>query len=135
MADSLHYNSFNDSQYRYNIEWIMFTMNEDTEIYELQADVCLALANPKRIQIINLLKSGELSVGEMTKAMGINKANLSQHLTILRQKGIVRTRREGTVIYYRIGNAKIIDACAIMRDVLTEALKNQERTAQDVLKG
>jgi ArsR family transcriptional regulator len=105
---------------------------EDTTIYELQSEICLALANPKRLQILNLLKNGEMSAGEMVKAMKIPKANLSQHLSVLKQKGIVSSRREGTSIYYSITHPKITDACSIMRSVLMESLKEQENLARQV---
>jgi len=105
---------------------------EDTTIYELQSDICLALANPKRLQILNLLKNGEMSAGEMVRLMKIPKANLSQHLSVLKQKGIVSSRREGTSIYYSITHPKITDACSIMRSVLMESLKEQEHLAKQV---
>jgi ArsR family transcriptional regulator len=106
---------------------------EDTKIFELQADICLALANPKRLQILSLLKNGEMSVGEMVRTMKVPKANLSQHLSILRQKGIVLARREGTNIYYRIGHPKITEACSIMRGVLVESLRTQEILAKQII--
>jgi DNA-binding transcriptional ArsR family regulator len=109
------------------------TILEDTKIFELQADICLALANPKRLQILSLLKNGEMSVGEMVKTMKVPKANLSQHLSILRQKGIVLTRREGTNIYYRIAHPKITEACSIMRSVLVESLRTQEVLAKQIM--
>jgi ArsR family transcriptional regulator len=105
---------------------------ENTTIYELQSEICLALANPKRLQILNLLKNGEMSAGEMVKAMKIPKANLSQHLSVLKQNGILSSRREGTSIYYSIANPKITDACSIMRSVLMESLKKQENLARQV---
>ena len=98
----------------------------------MQADICQTLANPKRLQVINLLKKkellkeqktlAELSVGAMVKVMGVAKANLSQHLSLMRQKGILATRREGTTIYYRLATPYITEACAIMREVLLEVL-------------
>lgn len=104
--------------------------DDDERLYELQANVCLALANPKRLRVLNLLKDHELSVGEMTEAVGITKANLSQHLAILRQQNLVRTRREGTTIFYRLANPKITEACAIMRSVLAESLTISERLSR-----
>ena len=106
------------------------TLDNDKRMFDLQADVCLALANPKRLQILNLLKYGEMSVARMTEEMGINKANLSQHLAILRQKNILETRRQGTTIYYRISNPKITEACMIMRGVLIEMLKEKVKLSK-----
>jgi ArsR family transcriptional regulator, virulence genes transcriptional regulator len=107
----------------------------EARIFELQADICQTLANPKRLQILSLLKKGELSVGEMVKAMGIAKANLSQHLSVMRQKGILVTRRDGTTIYYRLALPKITEACGIMREVLMESLADQERLSKSIRKG
>jgi ArsR family transcriptional regulator len=104
----------------------------DSRIFELQADICQTLANPKRLQIISLLKKRELSVGDMVKAMGIAKANLSQHLSSMRQKGILIARREGTSIYYRLASPKITEACAAMREVLMNLLKGQETLSKSI---
>lgn len=100
---------------------------EELRIWELQAEICQSLANPKRLQILNLLKWGELSVGAMVQTLGMAKANLSQHLSLMRQKGILATRREGTTIYYRLALPRITEACEIMREVLLEALRARGR--------
>ena len=95
----------------------------DEEIFELHADVCRTLSNPKRLRILNALRDGEMPVGQILAKMGrIGKANLSQHLAVMRQKGVVTTRREGNLIYYRISSPKIIQACDLMREVLFEQL-------------
>ena len=107
----------------------------DTRIFELQAEICQTLANPKRLQILSLLKKGELSVGEMVDAMNIAKANLSQHLSVMRQKGILVTRREGTMIYYRLARPKITEACTIMREVLMDSLADQESLSRSIRAG
>lgn len=57
-----------------NKEETAFPAEADVRVFELQADICKTLANPKRLQIVNLLKQGEISVGAMVKAMGIAKA-------------------------------------------------------------
>ena len=95
----------------------------DRRLYELHASICQTLANPKRLEIIDRLRAGELSVTDLAEATDINQANLSQHLAVMRQKGIVVTRREGWNIYYRLSNPKIIQACDLMRQVLLEHLE------------
>lgn len=98
----------------------------EERLWELQADICQTLANPKRLQILALLKDNEeLSVGEMVRALKIPKPNLSQHLALMRQKGILRARRQGTVIYYRLATPAITAACEVMRQVLLQALKEK----------
>jgi len=106
---------------------------EETRLWEMQAEVCQTLANPKRLQILNLLKDGELSAGAMVKALGVAKANLSQHLGLMRQKGILSARRQGTTIYYRLATPGITEACRIMRQVLQEALSARGRLSRSLL--
>ena len=90
------------------------------------------MANPKRLQIVDLLKKEELSVGELVRAMGIPKANVSQHLSIMRQKGLIISRREGTTIFYRLASPKITEACSIMREVLLTLLAGQETLSRNI---
>ncbi|MBI4949779.1 MAG: winged helix-turn-helix transcriptional regulator [Deltaproteobacteria bacterium] len=104
------------------------------EIFELQAEVCKTLANPKRLEIIAALKEGELSVGDLVDRLGITKANVSQHLAVLRQRKVVTTRRDGVNIYYRINNPKITEACALMKAVLMEQLAEGEKLARRIKK-
>jgi ArsR family transcriptional regulator len=106
---------------------------EEARLWEMQADMCQTLANPKRLQILNLLKEGELSVGAMVQALGVAKANLSQHLGVMRQKGILLSRREGTTIYYRLGTPHIAEACKVMRLVLLEALTARGELSRSLL--
>ena len=95
----------------------------DDEIFELHADVCRTLSNPKRLKVLNALRDGEMPVGQILGKVGrTGKANLSQHLAVMRQKGVVATRRQGNLIYYRISSPKIIQACDLMREVLLEQL-------------
>ena len=101
----------------------------DKRIYELHAEVCKTMSNPKRLEIINLLRKGEKSVEELTSDMRIRKANLSQHLAVMRAKRIVETRRDGLKIYYKIANPKVVKACDIMREVLMEQLASNQDLA------
>jgi ArsR family transcriptional regulator len=92
------------------------------QLYKLHAGICHTLANPKRLEIIDKLRNQELSVTELAEALEISQANLSQHLSLMRQRGIVTTRREGLNIFYKLSNPKIIKACDLMRQVLLENL-------------
>src|SRR3990167_1573842 len=103
-------------------------------LYELHAQMCQVFTSPKRLEILNLLRDRELSVGELAKIANIRQANLSQHLGILREKGIVRTRREGVTIYYSLANPKIIKAFDIIREVLYERLAEGEKLVKGMKK-
>jgi ArsR family transcriptional regulator len=96
-------------------------------IFNLQADICKTLGNPKRLEIICALENGELTVTELVKRLKIPKANVSQHLAIMRSKGLLIARRDGLNIYYRISNPKIVKACGMMREVLFEQLEESKR--------
>ncbi|MEW6108910.1 MAG: metalloregulator ArsR/SmtB family transcription factor [Nitrospirota bacterium] len=92
-------------------------------IFSFQADICRTLGNPKRLEIIEALSEGEINVTELAERLGIRKANVSQHLSVMRSKGLIIARREGLNIYYSIANKRIITACGIMREVLFEQLE------------
>jgi len=91
-------------------------------VYQMHAEVCKTLASARRIEIIDRLRHGEMQAGDLARVMGISKANLSQHLSIMRRNGIVEARREGAHIHYRISSRKVVKACQLMREVLLERL-------------
>ncbi|MBI4823506.1 MAG: winged helix-turn-helix transcriptional regulator [Nitrospirae bacterium] len=102
-------------------------MNKSKTLFELQAEVCKTLASPKRLEIIDVLKSGEKTVTSLVQILGIPKANISQHLSLMKHKGILRSRREGVNIYYSIANPKVVKACLLMKEVLTEQMKERSK--------
>lgn len=65
-------------------------------------------------------------MAELLKGTGLLKANLSQHLAVMRNKGILKARKEGLTVYYCIANPKIVKACDLMREVLFEQVKERE---------
>lgn len=109
-------------------------MDHDKTIYELQAEVCKTIASAKRLEIINALKEGEKSVGELVEILGAPKANVSQHLAVMRHKGILKTRREGLNRFYSISNEKVVMACTLMREVLAEQMKENGRLLKSIEK-
>ena len=104
----------------------------EDKVFALHAEVCKAMAHPTRLKILDALQHGEQPVQALAKALKVRKANLSQHLAILRQRGIVATRREGLNIYYRCANPKMLKACAILREVLLEQLAEGGRLMEQV---
>ena len=105
----------------------------DKKIYEMHAEICKVFTNPKRLEIISLLRDGEKTVNELTEQAGVPQANVSQHLTVLRQNNVVTTRRNGANIYYKIANPKILQACDLMREVLLEKLAENEELVKRML--
>jgi ArsR family transcriptional regulator len=110
-------------------------MKQDRTLFELQSEVCKTLASPKRLEILNALKDGEKTVTDLVDILGVPKANVSQHLAVMRHRGILRTRRDGVNIYYTVANAKVIQACILMREVLTEQMQEKSKLVDLVAKG
>lgn len=92
------------------------------EIYAFHARICKALADPKRLLIINELRDGPRSVNEISTALGISQSNASQHLAILRDRGIVLAERTGNNIFYTMRSPKIDQALELLREFMAEDL-------------
>ncbi len=101
-------------------------------IFELHASICKTLANPKRLEIIDSLRNDELTATQLTQKLNISKANLSQHMSILIQKGVVLSRREGLNVFYRLSDQKIIKACDLMREVLIKNLEQNKNILKEI---
>lgn len=109
-------------------------MLKNKTLFELQSEVCKTLASPKRLEILNALKGGEKTVSELVEILGVPKANVSQHLAVMRHKGILVSRRDGVNIHYRVANDKVIEACTLMREVLTEQMQETSKLIDIVSK-
>ncbi len=96
------------------------------ELFKLQADICKTLADPNRLMLLHQLRDGEKSVSQLVSGMGLPQSNVSRHLAVLRERSLVETRREGTTIYYRLGNEKIGEACDMVREVLQSRLARNQ---------
>jgi ArsR family transcriptional regulator len=105
----------------------MTNAQSDKRILKLHAELCKTLANPTRLEILGLLRDGERSVTELTKLTGVRQATMSQHLAILRQRGVVSTKKEGGNSYYKITNPKMIKACDLIREVLFDQIADMEK--------
>lgn len=103
-------------------------------IYDLQAEICSALASPVRLHILELLSSGEKSASQLLEVLDIPKANLSQHLAVLKDVGIIQTRKEGLFQYMSLSIPKIKDACGLVRSVLVERMAQEEKKNSELIK-
>jgi DNA-binding transcriptional ArsR family regulator len=90
------------------------------EMYALHARLCKAIADPKRLLILDALRDGELSVGELAEELGLSQPNTSQHLAILRERNVVTTSRAGNTIYYSLNSRKVLDAVDLLRSFMAE---------------
>ncbi|MEW6035004.1 MAG: metalloregulator ArsR/SmtB family transcription factor [Candidatus Micrarchaeota archaeon] len=104
----------------------------DEDIYQLHAEMCKVFSNPVRLKLLDLLKDGkEHSVGELQKRSGLGQANVSQHLSLMKQRGVVLSKREGRQILYCLSNPRIIEAFDIIRSILSERMAARERVLRE----
>lgn len=97
-----------------------------SDLFKAQENITKTLANKKRLEIIHLLRHKELSVNDMVKMLGLRQANLSQHLSVLREEKIVETRREGNKIFYKLSDPRIADAYNLIRGFIKDKFSLNE---------
>jgi len=102
------------------------------DIFLLHANICKTLANPRRLEIIAALREDELTPTQLTRKIHISKANLSQHMKILIEKGVVLSRRECLNVFYKLSDEKITKACDLMREVLIKSLEQNKTMLEDI---
>jgi len=104
---------------------------ENREIFKLHAEFCGCLANPTRLMILALLAKREMSVGEIAEVVEMRMANVSQNLSALRSKNILKSRKEGQMVYYSLTDPRLQEACLLIRSVLLDNLKKRGLVAKD----
>jgi ArsR family transcriptional regulator len=93
------------------------------QIYQYHAEMCQVFSHPKRLEVINVLRDGEMTVSELAQKLGLTIGNLSQHLSMMKERHILLTRKEGNMVYYRILNPKLIRCFDMMREMLFDQIK------------
>lgn len=86
-----------------------------------------ALSEPTRLQILNLLRSGERNVGELAEACGFTSANISRHLALLTRQGLVARESRGTAVYYRIADESVYALCDLVCGSIARQLESKGR--------
>jgi DNA-binding transcriptional ArsR family regulator len=89
-------------------------------VFRAHAELCKALANEHRLAILYTLSQGEKCVSDLAAEIGISVHNVSQHLRLLKERGLVRSRKEAQTVYYSITNFKFIQGCTLIRQALIE---------------
>lgn len=92
------------------------------EIIQLEADFCAALSEPTRILILYALSERSMNVTELTHELGIPQPTTSRHLKVLRERGLVDTERQGTVITYHLADERVIQAMDLLRSAMRDRL-------------
>jgi ArsR family transcriptional regulator len=93
-------------------------------VYVVKAQMFRVLGHPVRIRILELLTDGERTVGDLQSALQLDSSGTSQHLTALRQQGILESRRAGTSVYYRLRDPRTSQLLAVAKQILTSALSD-----------
>ena len=105
---------------------------DKADIFELHADLCKTLSNPKRLMILALLAKKEMSVGEIAEVIAVPLSNVRQHLTLLKAQNLVKTRKDGQTVHYSLADRRIIQACTLIRSVLLDKMKERGQVAQEI---
>jgi ArsR family transcriptional regulator, virulence genes transcriptional regulator len=102
------------------------------ELFRMQAEICQTLADPTRLEILQLLSGEPKAVKELVEETGQRQAKISQHLTVMRQRGIVEVERVGVEMHYSLADPRILDACKITREMLLDRLTRQGDLARQI---
>lgn len=101
-------------------------------LYQVKAEFFKTLAHPARIRVLELLSQRDHSVAEMLPEVGIEPANLSQHLAVLRRAGLVTSRKDGSTVIYSPTSPYVAELLAIARRILTGVLTDQIELLEDL---
>ncbi len=112
----LYYPFYLRVTYIVNNETIVDLIDKHEKI-EMAARALKAIAHPLRLKILCVLGDGEICVQDIVDAVGTSQSNISQHLAILRDKGILQARKDANRVYYKIGDQRILQLIALMREV------------------
>jgi ArsR family transcriptional regulator len=96
-------------------------------VYKIKADFLRALSHPVRLKVMEALKHGEKNVGTLVKQLGVEQSSLSRHLLALRDAGILKSRQQGTTVYYAIRDHDIFQVLRPIAVLLRKKFKESER--------
>ncbi len=101
----------------------------ESEIRELHAQICQALADPTRILLLYAIAESSRNVGELAEVLGLSQPNVSRHLKVLRERGMATATREGVNVVYSLSDKRVIQALDLMRQVLSDHLAQRAQLA------
>ena len=93
---------------------------------QAKAELFRVLGHPARVSILELLRDGERTVGDLQQALGLDSSGTSQHLGVLRNRGVLQSRREGTSVYYRVKDPRTFDLLDTARRVITTTIQDSQ---------
>ncbi|MBX3084778.1 MAG: winged helix-turn-helix transcriptional regulator [Anaerolineae bacterium] len=102
------------------------------ELETLHEQICAALADTNRLQLLYLLAQGPLRVTELTTELALPQSTVSRHLRVLRERGLVETDRQGPSVYYSLADKRVIEAIDLLRGILHDRVMRQARAVQEL---
>lgn len=103
-----------------------------TPIYRLKADFFRTLGHPVRVRVLELLRDGERTVGDLQAAMELDSSGMSQHLSVMRRAGLLDSRKDGTSVYYRVKDPRTFQLLEVARQILTGQLEETQALLDDL---
>ncbi len=98
----------------------------------IKANILEALAHPTRIKILEMLKDGEKCVCEMLPLLKLKQPNVSQHLAILRNNGVVQAEKRGLSVFYRLKNEKFAEILGLLGEIILDELKENQKVMKEL---
>ena len=108
----------------------MMSTNLRDEINQLHANICSGLADPNRILILYTLADHPSNATELAKSLESPQPTVSRHLKVLKERGMVKSERDGQAVIYRLVDHRIIEALDLLRAMLADSLENQAALAK-----
>ena len=102
------------------------------EIIQLQAEFCAALSDPHRIFILYALNERSLNVTELTNELAVPQPTISRHLKVLRDRGLVFSERQGTVVTYHLADRRVIQAMDLLRSAMRDRLTQRANIVNEL---
>lgn len=97
----------------------------EKDIYRRHAEFCKVLSHPTRLQIIDILHDREMTVTDLATKIEVAVGNLSQHLSLMKARRVLESRKEGNSVIYRLANPKMLQACSLIREILYEQMQQE----------
>jgi DNA-binding transcriptional ArsR family regulator len=101
-------------------------------IYRLKAEFFRVLGHPSRVRILELLRDGERSVGDLQDALGLDSSGTSQHLGAMRRQGLLENRRSGSNVFYRVKDPRLFQLLEVAKQILTSRLEETRSLLGDL---
>ena len=98
-------------------------ITKEKTICYYHAEMCKVFSHPTRLEIIGILIDKEVSVGELASKLGVGMGNLSQHLSMMKERKILKSRKDGNQVYYQVANPKMLKAFDLLREILLEQIE------------